>query len=359
MQYVGIDLGKDTCSASILDEQGNTKKYLEFRNQEEGWKQLIKKIDKNAKIAMEAGTIMYPIYDYLTGLNYDVKVGHPQGIKAISSSSSKTDKKDSEILANLLRLNYLPLAYIPSKEMMKNREVLRTRVMIGQEISRVKNRIHGFLTMNGLNSKLKYRTDRFGAHGFKELKSLKFNDYRDAIFMTMLTQYESLTTQKEIIQIEIAKLAIKERKVKIILSITGIDFYSALLILSELGDIDRFSCDKAVCKYSGLVPRVRASSTIVKMGSITKEGPSMLRWILSVTANLIVRYNNPLRDFYKRLYHRTKSKKLAKIATARKLLVMIYHMLKNDEECRWKNPELTKVKIRNLEKMCRKKVLAE
>lgn len=359
MEYVGIDIGLDTCSASIVDEQGNRKRYLEFENREEGWNKLVESMEDGAEIAMEASTAMYPIYDYLTALGYKVKVGHPMAIKAITASSSKTDRKDSEILANLLRLNYLPLSYVPTKDILKNREILRTRIMIGREIVRVKNRIHGFLTKNGVKPKLKKRSDRFGNGGMKELKALEFNDYRDSILKAMLKQLESLTEQKEIIQGEIANLAVNDERVKILMTTTGIDYYSGVLLLSELGDIERFPCEKPLCKYSGLVPRVRQSSSTLIRGGITKEGPSTLRWILTTVTGVIVKYNNPLRDFYRRIYKRTKSKKLAKTATARKLLVMIYYMLKNNEPCRWSNPNLTERKLANLRKMCGKKVLVE
>jgi len=359
MQYVGIDIGTKSCSASIVDEQGNTKRYLEFRNNEEGWKTLIEKIEPEAEIAMEVQTAMYPIYDYLTGLDYKVKVGHPPGIKAIAGSTSKTDQKDSEILANLLRLNYLPLSYVPTKKTLKAREILRTRIMIGREINRVKNRIHAFLTKNGVGHVVERFTDPFGKGGMRELKKLKLNDYRDSILRTMITQLESLMTQKDMIQAEIAKLSVDDDKVKLLMTINGVDHYSALLILSEIGDIDRFRDEHTLCKYAGLVPSVRQSSSTIRTGRITKAGPPTLRWILSVLADGIVRYNNPLRDFYRRIVRKKKSKKLAKTATARKLLVMIYYMLKNHEVCRWTNPNITERKLANLRKTCRKKVLVE
>ena len=199
MQYVGIDLGVKSCSASIVDEQGDTKEYLEFGNDEEGWKTLVDSIDGDVEIAMEVGTCMYPIYDYLTSLDLRMKVGHPPGIKTITGSSSKTDRKDSEILANLLRLNYLPLSYVPTKEIMKATEILRTRIMIGRELNRVKNRIHAFLVKNGETDMLKKYTDPYGPGGRRELRKLRFDDYRDSILRAMLAQLEGLMEQKEII----------------------------------------------------------------------------------------------------------------------------------------------------------------
>lgn len=357
MEYVGIDLGLEKCNSTILDRQGNRKKYLEFDNDKRGWKILTKSIGPKAIIAVEASTLAYPIYDFLTANGYEVKVGHPMRIKAITSSNSKTDKKDSEILANLLRLNYLPLSYIPTKEILRNREVLRARIMIGRELVRVKNRVHAFLTKNGLKPLFRENSDTFGAAGMRKLKALKLNDYRDSILQAILIQIENLEKQKELLQVEIAKLSFNNEQAKLLMSVKGIDYYSALLIVSEIGDVGRFKDEQSLCKYAGLVPRVRQSSSVIYTGGITKEGPSILRWILSVVADVAVRYNPPLRDYYKRILRRKKRKKLAKTATARKLLVAIYHMLKNKERYACEDESLTERKLANLQRVCRRKVL--
>ncbi|MDI6856592.1 MAG: IS110 family transposase [Candidatus Thermoplasmatota archaeon] len=357
MEYVGIDLGLEKCKAGIIDYMGNIKKRLEFSNEEEGWNNLTENIEPEAIIAFEASTLAYPLYDFLTARGYKVKVAHPKRIKEIVTSNSKTDDKDSLVIANLLRLNYLPLSYIPTKETLKNREVLRARIMIGRELVRVKNRIHAFVTKNGLKPLFKENTDTFGMAGMKKLKSLRFNDYRDSILKAMLVQIENLEKQKELLQTEIAKLSSDNEDAKILMSIRGIDYYSALLIVSELGDVNRFKDEKAVCSYPGLVPKVRQSSFTTRIGSITKEGPSTLRWILSVVTDVAIRYNPQLKEFYKRILRRKKSRKLAKTATARKLLVSIYYMLKRKERYEWENETSTERKLARLQRLCRRKAL--
>lgn len=359
MEWIGIDLGVDSCSVSIVDEQGTTKKYLEVANNEEGWRMLTEQIELNAAMAMEASTAAYPIYDYLTGRKYDVAVAHPKKLKAITASNSKTDKKDSEILANLLRLGYLPRAYIPTKDILMKRDILTTRITIGQEITRIKNRIHAFLLKNGMRDKIKRRSDLFGKYGMAQLRNIKFGNHRDTILATMLAHLESLMKQKEMLQTEIAKLTTDDPDAKLLMSTVGIDYYTALLITSSIGPVGRFHDEEAICMYAGLVPGVRKSSTIFWSGRITKEGPSHLRFALSIAAEIVIRYDNPMRKFYLRIVRRKKSKKLAKTAVARKLLVMIYHMLKNKEKCRWADQTNMDRKFANLQRMCKRKVFVE
>jgi transposase len=357
MMYVGIDLGVDACSASIVDEQGVLKTYLEFSNEENGWKELMNAMGTDVKIAMEAGSAAYPIHDYLVTLGYQVSVGHPAAIKAITQSKSKTDEKDSLILAQLLRMNYLPLAYIPSPGTLRTRSLLRMRRTIGEDMTCVKNRIHSFLTVQGLRPQFKRDSDIFGATGLKKLHEIQFGDQRDCIFKVLLDQLASLDKQKKELNGEIAKLSIKNDQVVLLMTIPGIDFYSALIILNEMGDITRFSACESLCMYSGLVPSVRNSAETIKMGRITKRGPSALRWILTIVVDGMMKFDNPIRQFYRRIARRKKSKKLAHVAAARKVLVMIYHILKNNEPCRWAKEGLTERKLKNLRRACQRKVL--
>jgi len=357
MMYVGIDLGIDTCSASILDEQGNIKECLDFVNDSAGWGKLETAMDTDVKIAMEACTAAYPIYDHLVSKGYSVFVAHPAAVGAITQNKSITDDKASYILANLLRLNYLPLAYIPSPQTIMIRDILRTRIKTGQEITRTKNRIHGFLAKNGKREIIRRKKCIFGKSGRAILNDIRFNDPRDCILKTMFATMDNLTAQRKVLDEEIAKISIDNPFVNLLMTIPGIDYYSALIIVNEIGDIDRFKDASSLCMYAGLVPSVHSSCNVTRMGRITKRGPPMLRWVLTVNVNKINKYNNPITQFYRRIANKKKSKKVAYVAAARKLLVMIYYMLKNRESCRWEVPELTDRKKKTLQKTCQRKAL--
>lgn len=357
MQYVGIDLGADACSVSVIDEQGILMNYFEIGNNENGWKQLIDAVGKESVMAMEACTAAYPIHDYLQKNGYSVKVGHPAAIKAITHSKSKTDQKDSEILANLLRLNYLPLAYIPTPDTIATRDLLRARIHIGSEIRRVKNRIHAFLLKNNLRTRFNNKSDIFGKAGRKLITTIKLDSPRDCILLTSMTQLESLEKQKQILDSEIAKISLKNDDVLLLMTTPGLDFYSALIIYNEIGDINRFKDSSALCMYSGLVPGVWSSADVTRIGRMTKRGPPTLRWILTVVVGIIIRFENPIREFYRRIVRKKRSKKIAHVAAARKVLVMIYYMLKNREKCRWGIEQMSERKLAALRMACRRKVL--
>ncbi len=360
MEYVGIDVATKSCSASVLDEAGGIKKCLdEFTNEEAGWRILTGSIELDAQIVMEAGTAAYPLYEFLRREGYQVTMANPRMVRAIANSKSKTDEKDALTLAHLLRLGYVPRAYVPTPEVMRNRELLRACVDVGQQATQTKNRIHSMLTKSGLRPEYGTARDLFVTRKRMEwLSSVRFGDHRDAVLQSLLIRFESLRKQRDILMSEIARTGLSSREVNILMSIKGVDYYAALLIVSEIGDITRFRSAEALCAYAGLVPSVRQSADVVSHGRITKMGPGRLRWILDVVAQVVVRHDNPMRAYYRRLVKRKKKRSVALVAVSRKLLVMMYAMLTRGERCRWEDAHLTDVKIMKMRRACARKVFA-
>ena len=116
------------------------------------------------------------------------------------------------------------------------------------------------------------------------------------------------------------------------MTIPGVSHYSALLLYAEIGDVDRFDTAKQVVSYVGLNPIVRESGDSRFEGSISKRGPGIVRWMLVQSSYVAVKtcQDEYLSRFYDRLNGR-KDSKVAIVATARKLLVSMYHMLDRQE----------------------------
>jgi transposase len=357
MEYAGIDVGTRACSASVVDEAGEIKTYVEIENRGEGWEQLVEALQLETRVVLEASTAAYPIYDYLCEVGFDVVMANPSQIRAITASKSKTDEKDSLILAQLLRLDYVPRSYVPTPEIMRNRELLRACVDVGQEICRTKNRIHALLTKSGLrpeygDSRSLFRTEK----RMRWLRSVRFGDHRDAVLQSYMMHLESLQREQEVLKGEVARTARASEDVDLLMSIKGVDYYAALIVLSEIGDVRRFRNAEALCAYAGMVPRVRQSADVVSHGRITKQGPGTLRWVLDLVAQVVIRYDNPMRAYYRRLVRRKKKKSVALTAVARKVLVMMYAMLTRRERCRWEDPDLTDRKVERMRRACERKV---
>lgn len=136
--------------------------------------------------------------------------------------------------------------------------------------------------------------------------------------------------------------------VRLLMTITGVDYYPASLVSSFIGDVDRFSSDDHLASFFGIVPTSRDSANVKRRGKMTKDESSIARWTLSVMVDTVMQHNDPIKDYYLGVKKRTGSGKLAHVATMRKLTRMLYHMLKTKQNWKWENPRLTERKLANL-----------
>lgn len=342
--YIGLDVHKNLCYATMIDEEGEIVEQRKFQNTKEGVAGFVGKLSPCDSVAMEAASHWQYIYDALEEAGVSVCLSHPLKTRAIAEARIKTDKVDSEILAQLLRTNFLPKAYVPPKHVRSFRAIVRYRATLNNARAEVKNRIHALLAKHAIRHEF---SDLFGRQGLSFLRELKLSEADQVILAGELAHLEFLNAEIEKVTRHIASVAESE-ELRLLLTIPGVDFYSALLILSEIGDINRFSSAKKFCSYSGLVPSVHSSGSTLYHGRITKQGSRYLRWILVQIAHVAVRREGRLRDFYLRLARR-KGKKVAIVACARKLLTWIYHMLHRKEPYLEERRELTRVKLRRMQ----------
>jgi transposase len=251
--------------------------------------------------------------------NNEVLLSHPYKTKLIAESKKKTDKVDAKVLADLARTNFLPTAYIPPDEIMELREIIRERIRLKKLSTSTKNRIHSILAKNGI----KYEGKLFNSEGREFLYSL--NNKWINLYLRILS---SIEIEIKEIDKEIREKCMENEETKLLTTIPGIGFFSALLIYAEIGDINRFPNSKKLCSYAGLVPSIRQSGNKITTGKITKEGNKLLRWILVQCAFVAIRNDQRFRNFYERIKQRKGSQK-AIVATARKLLTVVYAVLRD------------------------------
>lgn len=329
MLYAGLDLHKKFSYVTVMDEQGKIVSQVKLPNNQDSITEYIESIgDELKELAMEAGPSWYWLYELLDSLDINVHLAHPKRVKAIASARVKTDKIDSTVLGHLLRTNLLPEAYIPDRETWLQRELLRHRASLVRLQTILKNKCHSILSK--LNVQHDF-SDLFGKAGLEFLKALELPE----VFRLALDNYLSILSVvreriKEITK-EIDLRAKTNPQALRLASIPGIGYYSAMLILSEVGDISRFQSAKHLSSYAGLAPRVRSSGQRTFTGHITREGSPWLRWIMVEAAIHASNQSGPLGDYYHSQKAR-KGPKVARVACARKLLKHIYHMFsKNDK----------------------------
>ena len=285
--FVGMDLHKNYLQIAVMNDKG---KVLENSMINNDLKQVGRFFDENISdekvcVVMESSSVWYNIYSYLSEEKHlNVVLSNPIKTRAIASAKINTDKLDAAKLANLLRGGYIAECYVPDRRIMDLRELVRHRATLVRMRTKLKNKIHSIVLMKGIQISSKYCSfTRLYNEKLKELNDYRINGYLHLI--------ESLDSEIKNVSKKILTLAKEDEMASLLMTIPGIGYYSALLIVSEIGDINRFPDSYHLCSYAGLVPSTYSSGGITYHGSITKRGSKYLRWIMLECAHVHIRTN--------------------------------------------------------------------
>lgn len=335
--YIGVDLHKKTCYVTVMNADGKIRIQREFSTDADKVAKFFKRYS-DIPVAVESTMNWIPFYENLEALGCKVSLSNPLATKAIAHARIKNDKVDSRVLADLLRTGFLPTAYIQPRNIRDLKELVRERAHFVQMRTQIKNKIHSVLFKT--NNKHEF-TSLYGKAGMAWLEELELRDiYRQEINRYIDT-LRHLNEQVDKISSIIENTAKLDFDCKLLMTIPGISYYSALMIKSEIGDIYRFKNAAKLCSYAGLIPSTYASADKVRTGRITKRGSKWLRKTLVDSITSGSRHPNVVGATYKRL-KKSKGTGKAKVAAARKLLTIIFAMLTDQQPFR----EFTPVKQR-------------
>jgi transposase len=326
MYYTGIDLHKKTSFITTVDESGKVVFRRNFANQEERILEYFVNLDGPTKIVIESMCSWYWLHDLLKAHNFNVVISNPLKTKAIASAKIKNDKVDSHMLAQLLRADLIATVYVCSLKTRKLKELLRHRQRLVRDATRMKNRIHMLLMKNNTSIPV---SDLFGVKGMKQLKQADLPSYHQQQLKSYLTLYNCLTEQIEPLTKQVRDLAQKDPMAKLLMTIPGIGPITAMFIIAEIENISRFPSYRNLSSYAGLVPCLDASADKSRTGRITKQGSPYLRSALVEAAHVIPRMKKTrLNVFFRKRIVRAGYQK-AIVATAHKMLQVVYYVLKN------------------------------
>jgi transposase len=322
MWHVGIDLHRLTVVIAAVDDEGNSQAVRRIECQDrQAIIDLMHSLQPFRAVIEATGTYRW-LYELLAPLG-TVLLAHPLRLRAMVQRRSKTDKLDCQLLANLLRINQIPLAYIPPPKYQRLRDVTRHRARLSRQAAAAKIQLRGLLARHNLVAP--YKTV-CGVRGCRWLSKQEFGAVDNLVRDELLLRLEHFQKQMAIIDAHLEQLRTEVPEVEAIRDIRGIGLYTALLIIGELGEVERFRTAKQVGSYSGLTSRVRQSGDHCYRGAITREGSPWLRWILVEAAMKATREDVGLKNFYQRIRKRSGAKK-ARVAVARKLVEICWKRL--------------------------------
>ncbi len=316
-----------------------------FTNNHEGIENLKARLHENDRAVMEStGSVWLNLYEHLEAHHIQVLLANPLKTKAIASAKIKSDKVDARILAHLLRSNLVAESYVPEKQLRELRSLLRHRVAITKIRTMIKNNTHALIDKYGFRPEF---SNLFGKAGTRWLSTVQLDDSDRLMLNNHLQHLENLNQQREQVDKAIHSKACEDPDVKLLLSLTGVDVYTAMLIKSEIGNIERFPEYKKLVSWAGLAPSLHQSGNVEYHGHITKQGSKMLRWIMVEAARVAVNHDPRMRTFYERVKHRRGDQK-AIIAVANKMLKIIWFMLTRKEPYETRNMKRYQQKLNSV-----------
>jgi len=324
MNFIGIDLHKKTISVCVKNQDRKVLKRQTLACSEPKSIVAFFRPWGEFQAVVEATASYEWLWQLLEPLAQRLVLAHPKKLRVIAESKNKSDKLDAEVLADFLALNMIPEAYRPTPRQRQHRALVRQRCFVKKNLTRVRNKIRRLVSDYNAD-----RRDLFTKAGLLYLGEVrkKFSEADRFVLGQLLAEWEYHRDQFQEVQGRLKSFAgkapAKEKEIRAVLgSMPSVGPTTIEVVLSEIGDIDRFRSNKKVVAYAGLAPGHRESAGHKKDLGITKEGSRLLRWALVQTAWRTVRCSLRWRGVYENLKKRRGCKR-AIVAVARRLLTVM------------------------------------
>lgn len=313
--YGGLDVHRDTIVACLLDS--NTGQVVEetVANERECLRRAVRRWGKLGVLHLcyEAGGAGYVVQRWLAAEGVFCEVIAPSKVWRAPGERIKTDRRDARQLAQQYAAGLLTIVRVPGEEEEEVRRLLRLCGELTRDATRLKNRIVKQLALVGI----RYREGKNWTQKHRRwLQGLRLSPLNGMVLRLHLETLTHLELQRQEVDEQIAALAETpsyREGVQRLMSLRGIGLYSAMVLLTEIGDIRRFGSARQLMSYFGLVPGERSSGEKRRGRGITKTGNSYARWILGQAA-----WNQRHRPGCRRLRQHWRTQAPEVVAIARK-----------------------------------------
>jgi transposase len=346
MRVVGLDIHRVFAEAVMLNDGGAvrlgrigmTRDHLEA---------FARKLGRDDHVVIEATGNATAVAEVIQPHVGRVVIANPRQVRLIAEARIKTDVIDATVLARLYASGFLPEVWVPDQATLARRRQATRRNQIVRQRARLKTIIQSILHAHLVPPCP--HADLLGPKGRAWLLGQALPpDEQDAVARHR-REHDRLGEDLRVVEREIAHEALADADTKRLMTVPGIDMVVATGLLAAVGPVARFAGPDKLVAYLGLNPSVHQSGDgRARHGRITKQGRTHARTLLVEAAWQAVRGPGPLRAFYQRIARR-RGNHIAAVAVARKLAVIIWHLLTRGEDYAWVRPALHAKKLRDLE----------
>lgn len=347
MRIIGMDIHRVAAEIVALEE-GVVRKLGRIPMLREALESFAKhQLTHDDHVVIEATGNSIAVTQVLRPYVDRVIVANPKQVRMIAHAKIKTDAIDAAVLAKLYATGFLPEVWVPDETTLALRRQVSRRTQLVRQRVRLKNIIQSILHTHLIPPCP--HGNLVGISGRKWLAHQSLpHDERLAVDRH-LSQIDQIEQSLKVVDGDIAQQAIADPVIQRLMTLPGVDVTVGSGVAAAIGDIGRFPEPQKLVGYLGLNPSVRQSGEgPAYHGRITKQGRGQARGMLVEAAWAAARSPGPLRAFFRKIAAR-RGQHIAAVATARKLAMIIWHMLTKQTDYIWARPALLARKLRSVE----------
>lgn len=330
--YCGLDLGARRTQVCVIDEEQETVVQQKVSNDLSRITGILGRYQPELEIVVESTFNWYWLVDGLREAGFSVQLAHVLGLSRITGARVKTDRRDARALAELLRLNAIPVAFIYPKETRSLRDLLRQRRRLTQRRGNERGSLRHLL--------YRYGWSDHGPDVLRRLRTPEIETFFPDPWVQLqvelaLERIDAYGMQISAIEEAIAGHLSHQPAFARLQTIPGIGMILGATILLETGPIERFASARHYSSYSRVVPGEYQSGAVrrKRAPSKSKQGNPDLKWAFNQAAVQSVRHSPRIRLFFEQILARhagTAGKLVAYNAVAHKLAIASFHVMKQD-----------------------------
>lgn len=324
MTLVGCDLHTRKQQVAVLRTETGEVWEQELLHAGDAVERFYAALPRPVTVGIETTGYALWFHELMQQLGHTLLVGEAAQIRAMVVRKTKTDRRDARHLRDLLQHDRFPTVWVPDPATRDQRALVTHRLRLVRMRTMLKNGLHAI----ALNRRLTLGRSLLTQRGLVQLRALALPPHTAHRRDESLELLAWLTARIDALDAQIAQLAAADPRATLLATHPGVGALTALTTVLILGPPTRFPSSKHVVSYVGLAPTLRASADTYHLGQITKQGSRVLRWVLGQAAPLAARIDPDLKRLYFTLLHR-RGRSKAKVAIARKLLVRLYIMLRD------------------------------
>lgn len=319
--YIGVDIHARQQTLSYLESSDGTTGQVVLDHERDDVREFYRQFRGEVIVGIEACGYTNWFEELQEQLGHQLLVGDAAEIRRLARRRQKNDRRDADLLLELLVHGEFPALYRYAKE---SREVLR-QLRYRHKLVKLRTMVANTLHALAINAGLSLRAKLLTKGGRKQLSALALSAISQQQRDELLSLADELTRRSGTVEQWLEAQAKNDERVLRLQTHPGVGLLTSLCVVHTLGDLSRFSSIRKVAAYVGFDPMEDSSAERKAYGGISKAGSRLLRYLLIEAGHTAARDDAQLKQFYRRLLPR-RGKARAKVAVGRKLLIRCFIM---------------------------------